>query len=314
MSALNIITLKQLRALDHVSREGTISSAAEMLSLTPPAVHSQLKTLESNLGAKLLKKTENGGFSLTEEGRVLLVAYQRSQTALERAMYEIEALRRGVAGTVSVGVVSTGKYFAPGIVARVNAAYPEINVRLVVGNRNEIIEGLESERIDLAVMGRPPRFPPNESFELGPHPHILVAAPDSPIACKEKVTAQDILNETIILREQGSGTRILTMRFLDRIGEGTPYESTVMGSNETIKQSVRAGLGIAILSAHTCIDELEFGRLRAIRSPGLPINRHWFVLHRRDIEPTPALENVLKLILDNASEMVRSDEVLAAIG
>ncbi|WP_343079476.1 LysR family regulator CbbR [Ostreiculturibacter nitratireducens] len=296
MQRLNTLTFKQLRALDAVARTGSITRAADELGLTPPAVHSQLKALEENFGCSMLSRKGSGAFNETPEGAELLRAFDKAQAGLELAIHRIEALKKGFAGTVVLGVVSTGKYFAPGLVARLRHAYPDIEIILRIGNRDAIITALQDSAIDLAIMGRPPRDPPVESLLIGEHPHVLIAPPDHRLAKGGSITADDILSETIIVREPGSGTRILATRYLDRIGEGRPYETTEMGSNETIKQAVIAGLGIAMISAHTVTEELRTGRLRAIDIDGLPIIRHWFLLHRRDLQLTGAMRTVRSFI------------------
>jgi LysR family transcriptional regulator, low CO2-responsive transcriptional regulator len=91
-------------------------------------------------------------------------------------------------------------------------------------------------------------------------------------------------------REAGSGTRMLMERFLGRIGSGRPFDIVEMGSNETIKQSVMAGLGIAMISAHTCMAELKDRRLIALPVIGLPLVRQWFLLHRTDRQLTKAAD------------------------
>jgi len=93
-----------------------------------------------------------------------------------------------------------------------------------------------------------------------------------------------LLDQTFLTRESGSGTRILMERFLDRIGEGRLYRTVEMGTNETIKQAVIAGLGIAFISGHTVASELQDGRLVQIKADGVPITRQWFLIHRRDVE------------------------------
>ncbi|WP_323785710.1 LysR family transcriptional regulator [Thalassovita sp.] len=313
MQNLKALTFKQLRALVSVAEHGTIAAAANSLSLSSPAVHSQLKLLEENFGTPLLDRDVSGQFHATQEGRILIEAFEKAWGSLSRAAEDIEAVRRGAAGRVVLGVVSTGKYFAPGIVARLKDLHPEIEIRLIVGNRNEIIEGLESERIDIAVMGRPPRQPDVMAEPLGPHQHVLIAKPDHPLVGAGKVPKADILSQHFMMREEGSGTRILAMRFLDRLGQGKVYDFTEMGSNETIKQSVIAGLGVALLSAHTVIDELRAGRLALIRAGGLPIMRHWFVLHRSDLRLTGAMQTVWDEIRSHAMEMIRSEEVAEVI-
>ncbi len=313
MQNLKALTFKQLRALTAVAEQGTIAAAADTLSLSSPAVHSQLKLLEENVGVPMIDRDVSGQFHATQEGQILIDAFEKAWGALSRAAEDIDAVRRGAAGRVMLGVVSTGKYFAPGIVARLKDLHPEIEIRLIVGNRNEIIEGLEAEKIDIAVMGRPPRQPDVTAQSLGPHPHVLIAKPDHPLVGAGKVRKADILAQHFLMREEGSGTRILTMRYLDRLGQGKVYDFTEMGSNETIKQSVIAGLGVALLSAHTVIDELRSGRLAIIQAEGLPIMRYWFVLHRSQQRLTGAMQVVWDEIRTHATEMIRSEEVAAAI-
>ncbi|MBN8185611.1 LysR family transcriptional regulator [Salipiger thiooxidans] len=296
MRRLASLTLKQLRALEAVERTGSISRAAEELGLTAPAVHSQLKALEHTFGCAMLSRDGAGPFIVTAEGAVLLHAYERADAGFRIALRRIDALQKGLAGTVVLGVVSTGKYFAPGIVARLRKSCPEIEILLQIGNRDSIIGALQDGALDLAIMGRPPRVPALEAISLGDHPHVLIAPPDHPLAAKRDITPDEVLNEIILMREQGSGTRILATRFLDRIGEGKPYERSEMGTNETIKQAVIAGLGIALISYHTVVEELRSGRLVTLDLPGLPIMRHWFLLHPADAPLSGAARTVWEFI------------------
>ena len=180
--------------------------------------------------------------------------------------------------------------------AHLKSAFPDIKVELTVGNRGQIITALESRQIQLAIMGRPPRTPANTAEVIGPHPHIIIAAPDHRLAGKVSVDPKEILYETILGREPGSGTRILMTRFLDRIGEGATYDCLAMSSNETIKQAVIAGLGVALISQHTVMEELHSGRLAALDLPGMPIVRTWFLLNRTDAELSAAAKRIKSYI------------------
>ncbi|TGN60529.1 LysR family transcriptional regulator [Paracoccus liaowanqingii] len=290
------ITLRQLRALRAVADSGSLTLAAAQLGLTPPAIHSQLKSLDDLAGTALLQRAEHGVFRPTAEGRALLLAEAQIATALSRAGREIAALRQGHSGTVVLGVVSTGKYFAPFLVATLQRALPRIEVTLRIGNRDAILAALAGDELDLAIMGRPPREPALIADPIGPHPHIIIAAPDHPLAAQDPVMPGDLLSQTFLSREEGSGTRILMTRFLDRIGEGAPWRAVEMGTNETIKQAVIAGLGIALISQHTCTEELRAGRLTALSAIGLPIQRSWYLLHRADRAPSPATERIRSAI------------------
>ncbi len=298
MSAFDALSLKQLRALAAVARRGSITAAAEQLNLTPPAIHAQIKGLEAILEVPILQRTsDTAGSQLTEVGFAMLEAAERIEVILSQCAGQVDALARGRAGKVILGVVSTGKYFAPKLVKQLKALCPDIDVILRVGNRDDVIRDLERHAVDLTVMGRPPRFPSVIAEPLGPHPHGLVAAPDHPLAGKADITASDLFSQVFLAREDGSGTRILMSRYLDRIGEGHVFDTVEMGSNETIKQAVIAGLGIAVLSLHTVMDELHSGRLVQLRAPGLPIVRHWFLVWPADKPMRPVTDTLRKAIM-----------------
>lgn len=290
------ITLKQLRAVDAVARHKSITQAAEMLGLTPPAVHSQIRALEEYLGCPLVAKTSKSGMILTSEGQLIRQAHQAIESSLGHCLFQIGAMRKGLAGAVTLGVVSTGKYFAPTLVAELKKSFPDIEVALNIGNRDEIVTALHRRSVDLVIMGRPPRSPAVTARAIGVHPHLIIAAPDNRLVGREYVSPSELLTEVIISRERGSGTRILMTRYLDRIGEGKPYETLVMNSNETIKQAVMAGLGIALISQHTVTEELKSGRLVAINFRELPIERQWFLLHRTDLQLSPAMGSVWNFV------------------
>ena len=112
------------------------------------------------------------------------------------------------------------------------------------------------------------------------------------------VSPDALFEETHLIRERGSGTRILFERLMDRLGEGRPYQTLSVGTNETIKQSVMAELGIALISGHTVASELHEGRLVQIRVPGVPIYRQWFLMHRRDMPLTAVTEKFRHFIVE----------------
>lgn len=288
--AMKIHNLKPLQALSALSREGTFLGAAQVLNLTSPAVHTQLKNLEKNLQTQLIIRPASGPMKLTEAGKILVAATERINSELAKSLCDIDAVRQAKRGHIRLGVVSTGKYFAPSLVAILKQKHPDIKIMLEVGNREQIVSLLETQAIHLAIMGRPPRSPPVNSIVIGPHPHILIASPNHPLAEMSAIPRELLLGETIIAREEGSGSRLLMARYLDEIGDGQPYNLTVMGSNETIKQAVMAGLGIAILSKHTVVEELRCNRLVSLNLDGLPVQRHWYLLDPSNIPISPVAQ------------------------
>lgn len=298
MSNINAITLKQLRALAAVDARGSITSAADMLNLTVPAVSTQLKQLEANVGAELLIRASDGKGSMTRQGIEVLATISQIETVLKNCFKSIDSINSGKSGLVKLGVVSTGKYFAPSLIALAKNHLPDIRVDLIIGNRQQMISSLEDQSIDLAIMGRPPRYPTVDAYPLGDHPHILIAPPDHPLVTARDISPERLLAETFIMREAGSGTRILMERFLDRVGEGLTYEQIEFNTNETIKQAVIAGLGIALISAHTVVDALDSNRIATINLPGLPIVRQWHLVRPTGAGPSPVTEKVLEFLIN----------------
>ncbi len=287
MSFERDVTLKQMRGFAEVLRRGGIAAAAERLHVTPSAVSIQVRQLETMAGGPVLRRI-GGRVEPTELGEELLRAGKLIEAALARCSARMGALNAGAAGVVRLGVVSTGKYFAPRLVARFKGAAPDIVLTMTIGNRDDIIEALGTRAIDIAIMGRPPEAPDVTAHRLGPHPYVMIAAPGHPLAGRCTVSADLLLEETFLAREVGSGTRTLMTRELDRLGGGRPYRVVETASNETVKQAVMAGLGIALLSAHTVHAELAEGKLVTLDVPGLPVMRQWYLIHPADETPSAA--------------------------
>ena len=282
------VTLKQLRALAAVVRTGSVSGAARVLNVTPPAVTLQMRLLEETAGMPLVERP-GAGVRPTEGGRELLAAATRIEAALGECGEALEALAGMDGGRVSVGVVSTAKYFAPRALAAFAKAHPNVEIRLQVGNRAETISALRSYDLDFAVTGRPPEDFEVEKDVIGDHPHIIVAPPDHPLARRKRIALANLGQEAFLVREQGSGTRLLMQRLFAEAGL-SPEIGMEIGSNETIKQAVMAGLGIAFISAHTVSAEIEDGRLAELNVSGLPAMRKWFVVKQREKRLLPAAQ------------------------
>jgi DNA-binding transcriptional LysR family regulator len=281
------ITLKQLRAITAIMRSGKIINAAKELGVTPPAVTQQLKLLEQGTGLTLFDRTKDG-LRPTDAGRYVLEAAARIETVLEECSENLRALRGLGGGRVTVGVVSTAKYFAPRLIAAFMNDHPKIELRLAIGNRTETIRSLKDYEIDVAFMGRPPADFAVEQSPFGDHPHVIVAPPDHRLAQRRRIAREELATEHFLVREEGSGTRALFEAFFSGMEVRRPRIRIEIGSNETIKQAVMAGLGLALISAHTIEAEIAAGRLKVLNVPGLPIVRQWYLVHRADKTLGPA--------------------------
>ena len=297
------LTLRQFRAIRAVMRHRKIAAAANQLGLTASAVTLQIKEVEKELGIALFDRTGDGVHP-TYAGLAVIEAARMIESRLDELADDIDAIKGLRKGALTLGVVSTAKYFAPRLVAGFIKMLPGIEMKLIVGNRAEIVAALESRAVDMALMGRPPRGMPVRSVLVGDHPLLIVASPDHPLAGERNISKERIAEEKFLVREAGSGTRTsLEIYFADIPGRLDAI-GTEMGSNETIKQAVMAGLGVAFISAHTIELELELSRLAILDVVGMPVHRQWFLVSRSDRALSHALGAFQGFMLEPGSKLM----------
>ena len=199
------------------------------------------------------------------------------------------------AGRISIGAVSTAKYFVPFVISGFSKLYPNVDVPLSIGNRQEISTALRGYDLDFAIMGRPPMDIDMDVHLIGDHPHVIIAPTAHRLARKPRLALADLAGETFLMREPGSGTRGLMEQLFETAGV-RPKIGMAMSSNETIKQAVIAGLGIAFISAHTVATELDERRLVTLDVDGLPVVRQWFALSRKDKVLLPPAQAMLDFL------------------
>ena len=204
----------------------------------------------------------------------------------EDALDGLKGLRRG---RINLAVVSTAKYFVPQLLARFRTDYPQLEIRLAVNNRNSVIEQLVANEVDLAIMGRSPQALDTIAEPFAQNPHVIIAAPDHPLASRRRISVEAVAEETFIVREPGSGTRLAMQQFFEERGVMCQV-GMEMASNETIKQAVMAGMGVSFISRHTIELELQTRRLAVLDVRGTPVVRQWHVAHlaKKRLSPTAA--------------------------
>ena len=278
---LRHLTIRQLRSLAALSAKGSVTAASSQLGLTQPAVTQQLRQLQDLAGLPLVQRTGDG-MLLTEAGKEVLALAERVEAAIMDCQGALDLLAGRTGGTVHLGAVSTAKYFVPHAIAAFSKRHPKIEIKLTIGNREEIREAMHGYDLDFAVMGRPPADVSVDVRQLGRNPHIIVARKGHWLGKDSGLNLTDLVHETFLTREPGSGTRTLMEGSVPEIGSASRSIGMEMSSNETIKQAVIAGLGIAFISAHTVAHELAEGRLIVLDVAGLPIVRQWYVIRRSD--------------------------------
>ncbi len=300
------VTLRQLRVFSAVARHMSFGKAAEELHLTPPAISMQIKELEEQVGLPLF---DRGGRSvaLTVTGEYLLVYVRKILATLKDAEDAVARLSGLQTGRLTIGMVSTAKYFVPRLMARFRAEHPGIEVRLAIGgNREQLVGLLQANEVDLAIMGRPPRELATRAEPFAVHPHVIVTPPDHPLVKAGHAPAAALANYEFLIREEGSGTRAAMQKFFadHRLAPRVAMEMT---SNETIKQAVMAGMGISFLSLHTIGLELKAGLIAVPDIEGLPLAKRWYIVNTLAKTLSPAAEAFRYFMLEEAERYLAQE-------
>jgi DNA-binding transcriptional LysR family regulator len=282
-------SFRQLRVFVKVAQNGSMARAAAALHLTPPAVSMQIKDLEAQVGLPLFDRAGRN-LSLSTAGEYFLVHARRLLAALKDTDDAMARLKHLEHGLLTIGLVSTAKYFVPQLLARFHEEHPGVDVRLrVVGNRGELVALMQAGEVDLSVMGRAPKEIHTRSESFAAHPLVFVAPPGHPLLRGGPHAVNALAPYPIIAREHGSGTRAAMQKFFDE-RRFEPRLAMEMSSNETIKQAVMAGLGLSFLSLHTMGLELRSGLLALLDIADAPVMRMWNVVHLSSKLLSPAAE------------------------
>lgn len=272
------VTLRQLKVFEAVARHLSFTHAAEELYLTQPAVSMQVKQMEGSIGLPLFEQLGKKIY-LTEAGREMYQCSRAIAAQLEeaeQAMEEIKGIRRG---RLLITVASTVNYFTCRLLAAFCQRYDGVRINLDVTNRESLLRKLEVNETDIVLMGYPPDGLDLNAEPFMDNPLVIIAPPSHPLSQVSSIPLEDLRHETFLMRERGSGTRMAVERYLSERGIGL-VSSVEMNSNEAIKQSVEAGLGLGFTSIHTVDLELEAGRLTTLDVESFPIMRKWYVVHR----------------------------------
>lgn len=272
------VTIRQLRVFESVARHLSYTKASAELHLSQPAVSMQVKQLEDNVGMPLFEQIGKKIF-LTEAGRELALYARSISQQLEDMGEAIDNLKGLQRGKLSISVASTANYFIPALLAVFCKRYPDIQVSLDVTNRKTLLHQMNANETDLVIMGQPPADVDLIAQPFKDNPLVLIAPPDHPLAGQKNIPLSALESEAILARERGSGTRDALERFLQKHNI-TVKTSMEIGSNEAIKQSVEAGLGLGLLSIYTLDMELQLNRLVILDVEHFPIMRHWYVMYR----------------------------------
>jgi DNA-binding transcriptional LysR family regulator len=296
------ITIRQLRVFLEVATRHNFTEAAKSLHLTQPAVSMQVKQLEEVVGIPLLQKTGRR-IQLTDAGHEILLLCRTVLNQIEQTEQHLEQISKGHQGRLKLVVASTVSAVATKLLAAFNAQYPQMHISFDVTNREGLIEQLENNEADIVLMGQPPENMDLLTQAFMDNPLVLIAPINHPLATRHHpASLEQLLQYGFVVREPGSGTRLAMERFFNE-HDKTLNTNMEMNSNDAIKQSVEAGLGLGVVSIHTLEHELAEKRLAVIDAQGFPIRRLWYLVQPRNKRLSPLAERFRDYILSEAQHL-----------
>jgi DNA-binding transcriptional LysR family regulator len=288
------ITLTQLTAFLAVVRGGSVTAAADELVVTQPSVSSAIAALGKELDCELFERSGRGirltaaGHAFSPYAADVIGLLARGRRAAREAA-ELSGRRLQIAA-----VTTAAESFVPPLMRAFSDQRPDIELTLAVGNREDVLARVRSHAVDVAISGTPPVGTGLVAEPLRDNEIVCIAAPDDPALGRDRLAPGELTERRWLLREPGSGTRALNEQFLAE--HGLVPETLTLGSNGAIKQAVRAGLGVSLLSRAAVADELESGRVAELPLLQRPATRPWFVIRSAAGPPRPSAEAFVAFI------------------
>jgi len=284
---------RRLKVFHTVAKLLNFTKAADALHMTQPAVTFQIRQLEEYFNTRLFDRTHNR-VSLTEAGQRVYSFSGRIFELYDEMEHAIREMTGDVSGVVTLGASTTiAEYMLPFLLGDFKAKNPEVNIRLKVSNTDGIVSMVENNVIDLGIVEASVSNKNLQVEVCRMDQLVAIVPPNHPLANSSVVSAQEIVNHPFICREEGSGTREVIAEYLQETGiTGEPNICLELGSPESIKSAVEAGMGMSIMSQSTVQKEIKLNTLVAIPLDP-PLERPFSFVHQRHKFKVRAMEELL---------------------
>ena len=295
--------LRRLEIFVKVAELGSFSRAADALFLTQPTVSEHVRALEDSLGVKLLDRLGRG--TTPTRAGTLLLGYARRMLALSReAAQAIEQFQGRVSGELTIGGSTIpGEYVVPELIGAFRGKYPDVRISLLIGSSRDVQSWVEDGRVEIGVVGAAPSSRPIEGRPLMADELVVVVGAEHPWATRRTVSLEDLKGEPMILRERGSGSRETFERALEGVGLDLGAFRIVgeIASTQAIKQAVRAGVGVSLISRRAVVDECRARLLACVTIRDLTITRAFHLITHRDRSRSPLAQAFLTFVESQAA-------------
>jgi len=286
------VDLRQLEIFVKVAELGSFSRAAEALFLTQPTVSEHIRTLEDELGVRLLDRLGRGA-AVTKGGALLLSHAQRMLALAREARQAMESFQGRMSGELLVGASTIpGEYILPALIGRFKEKFPDIAITLLIGDSQAVTEWVAEGRAEIGEVGARSTHRGIEFRELMPDDIVLIVSSTHPWHGRKQVTLEELRGEPLLLRERGSGTRGALETALREAGADIAAFRVVgeMGSTQAIKQAVKAGVGVSLVSRRAVEEESRAGSVWYLRVTDLKVTRAFHLATNRERSRSPLAE------------------------
>jgi DNA-binding transcriptional LysR family regulator len=291
--------MRQLEVLVHVLEMRSFSRAAEALGLTQSTVSEHMRLLEEATGTRLFDRL--GRETVPTRAGELLYGYARRILDIRsEARQAIEQFLGRVSGVLKVGASTIpGEYVLPPLIGRYREKHPQVTIALRIGDSRGIIEAVVAGQVELGVVGARPEHRSVDAIVLMPDELVVAVPPNHAWFGRREVTLDELKPEPLIVREGGSGSREALETALGEVGPGLSGLRVIaeLGSTSAVKQAVKAGVGISIISKRAVEEDCEHGFLGCVRIKDLRVTRHFYIVTHAHRSRSPLCQTFLDFLV-----------------
>jgi DNA-binding transcriptional LysR family regulator len=290
--------LRRLEVLAKVAELGSFSRAADALRLTQPTVSEHVRALEEDVGVQLLDRLGRQA-TPTPAGQLLLGYARRILALTAEAQQALDQFQGRMSGTLVMGASTIpGEYVLPAVIGQFKGKFPDIVISLLIGGSHQVCDWVEEGRVEIGIAGAEPASRALQARALMADELVIVVPADHPWVRRASVTLAEVREEPLLVRERGSGSRHALERALAAAGTGLADFRVVgeMGSTQAVKQAVRAGAGITVISRRAVEDECRAGLLACVKLADLTVVRAFHLVTHRDRTRSPLAQAFVEFL------------------
>jgi DNA-binding transcriptional LysR family regulator len=304
------MNLDHLKTFQEVVKLGSFSEVAKKLSISQPAVSFQIQKLEQEFGTRLIDRAQRA-ITLTAAGKRLLRFAESVEEVRQQLQYDLEQIREEVSGNLLIASSTIpGEFLLPPLLAKFTALHPAVSVQVAVSDSLTVIKGVRDNTCEIGFCGIAPEGQDLELCRVAGDEIVLIVFPEHPFAQRSEVSPAELEGESLIFREDTSGTQRNLETRLSQAGLDLRkwVPNLILGTTQAVVSAVEAGAGIAFVSSLAIKKSLALGLVRQIGVSGLRLSRDFYCTYRQERVVTRLLEEFITFIRIKAPRSSQGDQ------